>query len=159
MTKKTHILANDDKNYLGAWDLPEKDDIILTIDRIGWETVKNPKKNTSEKKRVLHFKETKYKPMIVNEINSAAIISSIKVSYMEDMGGHKIKLFKIWGKWFGKEGEAIRVRPTKVIVVKPVLVPGHKKWEQAKLSGMSIEAMRKHFEISDENYKLLNIKN
>ena len=157
---KTHILANDDKKYLGAWDLPEKDDLVLTIDSIRWEDVKNPKKNDAvEKKRVMRFKEKKYKPMIVNELNSSSIISSTKVSYMEDMGGLQISLYKIWGKWFGKEQEAIRIRKTKV--EKPELTPNHKKWNdvkarvQSKTNPIGLSDLRKYYKVSDANFKLL----
>ena len=54
---KTHWLQSPNKNYLGHWDLPEKEDLILTIESAKWEEVKNPIINVSESKRVIRLRK------------------------------------------------------------------------------------------------------
>ena len=44
-----------DKSFLGAWDVPDGSDLVLTIDHAERNEVKNDR--GSEKKLVLHFKE------------------------------------------------------------------------------------------------------
>ena len=60
-----------DENYLGSWDVPDGEDLVLTIDHCEQNDVQNER--GTEKKLVLHFKESGYKPMILNTVNSEAI--------------------------------------------------------------------------------------
>ena len=92
METKTHWLQSPNKNYLGHWDLPEKDDLVLTIKSAQWEEVKNPIINKSEAKRVVRFVED-VKPFICNQVNAQSILKATGVKYMEDSKGQKIQLF------------------------------------------------------------------
>jgi hypothetical protein len=94
MTSKTHWLQNPNKSYLGHWDLPDGKDVVLTIDKAQWETVKNPSTGSSDEKRVIRFKEKHkwVKPFICNEVNAKNILKSTNEKYMEDCEGKKIKL-------------------------------------------------------------------
>lgn len=89
---KTHWLQSPNKNYLGHWDLPNGQDLVVTIDSAKWEKVKNPITNKTQSKRVIRFKED-IKPMICNQTNAQAIIRSTGVKFMEDSGGARITLF------------------------------------------------------------------
>lgn len=119
MKNKTHWLKNPNKNYLGHWDLPEEKDLVLTIESAEWEIVVNPVDRKEEEKRVIRFKEKKYKPMICNQTNAESIIYSTGVKYMEDAKGSTIELYidKVRDSFTKKMVDCIRVRrnPTKKI--------------------------------------------
>ncbi len=167
-TKKTHILWNPDKNYLGNWDIPRDKDLILTIQKIQWEEVKNPVNGEKKTKRVVHFVEKDYKPLICNEENANAIHSACNTEYLEDFAGKnfKIALYTIHGKWFGEEREAVRVRSEapKEAKKKPVLTRGHEKWETIKKKafdeGLTADYFADWFEIpADIAEEINNIQN
>ena len=42
-----------DKNYLGSWDVPDGEDLVLTIDHVEQNEVKNER--GSERKLTIHF--------------------------------------------------------------------------------------------------------
>lgn len=95
--QKTHWMQSPNKNYLGHWDLPEKEDLILTIESAKWEEVINPiyKKGHpqhSEARRVVRFKED-VKPLICNQGNAQSIVKATGVKYMEDAKGSRIQLY------------------------------------------------------------------
>lgn len=108
--KKTHWLQNPNKNYLGHWDLPNGNDMILTINSAKWEEVKNPIINTSEAKRVIRFIEPNIKPFICNETNAQSILKSTAQGYMEDCEGLKIKLYQSQVKVKGQYVDCLRVK-------------------------------------------------
>ena len=94
MIEKTHWLRNPNKNYLGHWDIPGGEDVVLTIKSAAWEEVKNPLVNSCESKRVVRFAENfKWlKPFICNETNAAMILKATGKKYMEDCGGSKLQI-------------------------------------------------------------------
>ena len=112
MTNKTHWLQNPNKNYLGHWDLPNGQDIVLTIKSAQWEEVKNPIINTSEAKRVIRFIENfKWlKPFICNEINAQTICKSTNEKFMEDCAGRRIKIGISQTKVKREEIDCLRVK-------------------------------------------------
>ncbi len=160
MSNKTHWLQNPNKNYLGHWDLPTSSDLILTIKTAQWEEVKNPITNKSEACRVVRFKED-VKPLIVNQTNANSILNATGARYMEDSTGLKIALFiDVFRDRRSKEDiDCIRIRNTKPIIEKIELIPGCDKWDDAKKAvqntGTTLEAIRKYYSITDENWKIL----
>lgn len=115
MADLTHWRSeNKDLNYLGAWDIPfdgeKSTDLELTIKSVGNETVVNPKDNSKKVKLVIHFEEPNYKPMIVNSTNCDNISQALGSPYIETWVGRKIAIYSQHGKWFGKEGDALRIR-------------------------------------------------
>lgn len=110
--EKTHWLQNPNKNYLGHWDLPNGEDVILTIKSAAWEEVKNPITRTSEAKRVIRFEENAewIKPFICNEVNAQSILKSTGQKFMEDCQSFKIKLGVGRTKIKGEEIDCLRVR-------------------------------------------------
>jgi hypothetical protein len=112
MTKeKTHWLQNPNKNYLGHQDLPNGEDIILTIKTAQWESVENPRTRKHDDKRVVRFKESSswIKPFIVNETNAAAILKSTGQRFMEDCEDKRIKLKISQTIVMGEEVDCLRV--------------------------------------------------
>ena len=103
-----------EKNFLGAWDVPEKGDLVLTIDHCEQNEVKNER--GSETKLTLHFVERGYKPMILNTTNSKRIGEAYKSNRVEDWEGKKISIYTEKVTAFGGTTDALRIRdyPPKV---------------------------------------------
>jgi len=159
--EKTHWLQSPNKNYLGHWDLPNGEDLVLTIKSAQWEKVKNPIIGTEEAKRVVRFEED-VKPWICNQTNAQTISKVTGINFMEDSVGEKIQLFvdSIKDKRTREMIDCIRVRKQKPRT-KEVLNEKHAKWEGAKASvangEIDLVGLRKHFVISDEDFKKLTI--
>ena len=96
-----------DKIYLGSWDVPEGEDLILTIDQAHQDDVKNER--GSEKKLTIHFVED-YKPMILNATNSKAITQAYGSSKVEDWAGKKVAIYTTKVTAFGGTTDALRIR-------------------------------------------------
>lgn len=97
-----------DKSFLGAWDLNDGKDTILTIDHVQRDEVKNDR--GTERKMTLHFVENGYKPMICNTTNAKAISKAHGSTKVEDWEKKKIALYKATINAFGQTTECIRVR-------------------------------------------------
>lgn len=97
-----------DKSFLGAWDLDEGKDTLLTIDHVERNEVKNDR--GTEKKMTIHFVENGYKPMICNTTNAKAISKAHGSTKVEDWEKKKISLYKATISAFGQTTECIRVR-------------------------------------------------
>lgn len=97
-----------DKAWLGEWDLPEDDDLIVTIDYVDREEVQNER--GTEQRLTIHFKDG-YKPMICNTTNAGTIASVTGSERVERWEGKKIQLYRESVRAFGKTTMAIRVRP------------------------------------------------
>jgi hypothetical protein len=158
---KTHWLQNPNKNYLGHWDLPDGEDMIVTIESAQWEEVKNPIVGSREAKRVVRFKEG-VKPLICNQVNAQSILQATGVNFMEDSIGCKIQLCVgvHYDRTAKQDVDCLRIRVEMPVISKPELTPTHKKWGQAmtavQMEGSSVESIRKHWTISDEHYKMLS---
>lgn len=97
-----------DKPFLGAWDVPDGSDLILTIDHASRDTVKN--KEGEKIKLTLHFKE-RYKPMVCNVTNGKAIAQALGSGNVEDWAGKKISIYVAHDvPAFGGTTDALRVR-------------------------------------------------
>ena len=106
---KTHWLQSPNKNYLGHWDLPEGDNLILTIKSADWEAVENPVTKQKKECRVIRFEED-VKPLICNQTNAQSIMVSTGQKYMDDSIGCKIALYESQTKVKGETVDCIRVR-------------------------------------------------
>ena len=63
-----------DKDFFGAWDIPDGGDLIVTIDHAEINEVTNER--GKEKKLTVHFKGD-YKPLICNATNGNAISEAL----------------------------------------------------------------------------------
>ena len=100
-----------DKSFLGAWDVPDGSDLVLTIDRVQIDEVKNDR--GTEKKMALHFKERDYKPMICNTTNAKAISKAYGSTRVEDWENKQIGIYKATISAFGQTTDCLRVRDYK----------------------------------------------
>lgn len=121
MKEKTHWLQNPNKNYLGHWDLPSGQDVILTIKSAQWEEVKNPITNKSDAKRVIRFEEAAnwIKPFICNQVNAQSILKCTGQKFMEDCSGSRIKIGVGQTRVKGEEVDCLRVRNVKQDALQP----------------------------------------
>lgn len=97
-----------DKPFLGAWDIPDAGDLVLTVDYVTQEVVQNA--NGSQEKLTLHFKEKNYKPMICNPTNAKAISKAYGSTKVEAWENKKISIYKATISAFGSTQECLRVR-------------------------------------------------
>ena len=97
-----------DKSFLGAWDVPDGSDLVLTIDHVAKDDVQNEKGH--DRKMALHFKEDDYKPMICNTTNAKAISKAYGSTKVEDWENKKIALYKATIQAFGSTTECLRIR-------------------------------------------------
>ena len=99
---------DNDKKYLGHWDLDDKHDTIATIAGVKKEEVKNA--HGSEIKQVLYFKESDIKPLILNKkVNPQAIAKALGTPKRELWIGRRIFLF-VGNEPKAEDGVAVRVR-------------------------------------------------
>lgn len=105
---KTDYRVMMDKPYLGAWDIPDKGELVLTIDKVDTDKVMN-ESHKEDEKMLVHFKEAK-KPMICNVTNAKAIAKVANSTYIEDWIGVRIILYAAEISAFGETRDAIRVR-------------------------------------------------
>jgi len=97
-----------DKNYLGSWDVPDGEDLVLTIDHVEQNDVKNER--GSERKLTIHFAERGYKPMILNTTNAKRISKVAGSSKVEDWDGLRISIYTEKVTAFGGTTDALRIR-------------------------------------------------
>lgn len=97
-----------DKNFLGSWDLPDGEDLILTIKEVSRDKVKNER--GTEEKLTIHFVED-YKPMILNSTNCDRITQAYGSPKVEDWPGKKVALCTEKVAAFGGIKDAVRIRP------------------------------------------------
>ena len=97
-----------DKNFLGSWDIPDGDDLVLTISVVEQNEVKNER--GSERKLTIHFAED-YKPLIMNATNCDRITKAYGSPKVEDWVGKRIALTTEKVPAFGSVKDAVRIRP------------------------------------------------
>ena len=111
--------------YLASHDLQGKD-VPLTIRRLIVEDLKTER--GTERKPVLYFQETQKKAerdstdekrLVLNKTN-AGLIAAMYGPEVNDWTGKRITLYATVVSAFGKEQEAIRVRPTPPATPEPV---------------------------------------
>lgn len=119
-------------NYLASHDLNGKD-VVLTIRRLVVEDLKTER--GTERKPVVYFLETQRraekenvdeKRLVLNRTN-AGTIASLYGNEVNDWAGKRITLYSVPVSAFGKEVEAIRVRP-----VAPAPAPAPETPKEAK---------------------------
>lgn len=107
----THWKQLINMDYIGAYALPDGNDLTLTIDHVVKENVtgNNGKK---EMCMVAYFKEKDYKPMILNRTNAKSITALAGSPYIEKWQGQRITLYATTTRLGGDTVECLRIRPT-----------------------------------------------
>lgn len=108
---KTHWKLLTNPNYLGAYSLPNGQDIVVVIDYVRREKIVgvNGKK---EYEVVAHLKNGQ-KPFILNKTNMKQIQKLYNAPYIEDWAGRAIQVyFDPTVVFAGKKVGGLRIRPT-----------------------------------------------
>lgn len=106
--EKTDYRSLMDKTYLGAWDIPESGDLIVTIRKVAKEKVVGDGGRTEEC-MVIHFSEAE-KGMICNAGNAKSIAKVANSKFIEDWVGVRIALYSKEVEFRHELRDAIRVR-------------------------------------------------
>lgn len=106
-TEKTHWKRLTNPDYIGAYWLPEGQDVTVTIDYVVREIITG-NEGKKEECTVAHLQGVK--PFIVNATNAKSI-SKLYGPYIEDWSGKQITLFASVTKVKGEAVECLRIRP------------------------------------------------
>ena len=110
---KTHWKSlADTSQFLGKQHIDPDNDLVVTIEKVEADKVKDARRNSEEQKRILYFVEPDVRPLILNSTNGGRIEKLLGTPYTEEWAGHKIALFldKTVPNNFGGEPGGIRVR-------------------------------------------------
>ena len=99
-------------DYLGAIDLADcpNGEVTLTIASITEKAVNNGR-GESSKESVCAWKEKGWLPMILNVTNKKTLVKLLKTKDTAKMVDKRVTITTEHGRWFGKEGDALRIKP------------------------------------------------
>lgn len=150
---KTHWKQLVNPDYLGAYSIPEGEDMTVVIDYVQSEEVVG----TAGKKEVCSVAHIKGdKPWILNMTNQKAI-ARLYGPYIEDWQGKAVTLFASTTKLAGEQVECIRVRPQVAKAEKrPINEARFKKaLESVKAGTYPADKVRSGFALTAEQEKQL----
>lgn len=104
---KTHWKQLVDPRYIGAYALPNGEDITVTIEQVQLESV-TMMGGKKEDHTICYI--AGQKPMILNVTNSKSI-HKLYGPFIEDWAGKQITLFASTAKMSGELVECLRIRP------------------------------------------------
>ena len=105
---KTHWKILQNPEYIGAYWLPEGEDVTVTIDYVVREMITGTG-GKKEECTVAHLKKG-VKPFILNATNSKTI-AKLYGNFIEDWAGKPITLFASTARLSGDTVECLRIRP------------------------------------------------
>lgn len=156
---KTHWKQLVNPDYIGAYSLPNGEDLIVKIISVARGMVTGVGGRTEE---CTIAQIENQKPFILNNTNCKTIAKLAGTPFIEEWSGKSIQLFASTTQLKGETVECLRIRDFKPQVKKPDLKKEDSKiWDAAtnKISSVgfekAIEAIEKHYTISDETKQLL----
>lgn len=145
------------KEFLGAHDLDDGRDIILTIKRIDQEEV-IAVGGIKSSRPIVTFNE-KAKRMIFNNTHCKTISKITGSRDVNDWLGIPVQIYAQEGSAYGEVTDMLRIRPTKPKIEKTTLTPSDtKKWAMAKDAYSrdgNLNAVLKRVNISKEHQALI----
>ena len=146
-TKKTHWKQLVDPRYIGAYVLPNGDDMTVTIDYVKKETV-TMMGGKKEDHSIMYI--VGQKPMILNATNQKTI-HKLYGPYVEDWEGKQITLFGSTAKLGTEMVECLRVRPKVPSKEKQPIADDRlkKALEQIKAGTYTVAKLRTGFALTD----------
>lgn len=147
-TEKTHWKRLTNPDYIGAYWLPEGQDVTVTIDYVVREMITGTG-GKKEECTVAHLQGVK--PFILNTTNSKTI-AKLYGPYIEDWAGQQITLFASTAKLAGDTVECLRVRPKVAVRTIPPITDARldKALSSIKQGQYSLEKLRGGFALTDE---------
>ena len=147
---KTHWKKLINPDYLGAYSLGDKTELIVTIEKVVREMITG---TGGKKEECTVAYLTGQKPMILNSTNCKIISKVHGTAFIEDWAGKSITLHIQLIKCFGEDNvECLRVK--KVAPQLPELLPNTDKWTEAitALKGVyTMPQIKKKYRISEDN--------
>lgn len=145
---KTHWKALVNPDFIGAYALPDGEDLTVVIDFVRSEEITS----TGGKKEVCSVAHLKgNKPMILNMTNQKSI-AKLYGPYIEDWAGKPITLYASTTKLSGETVECLRVRPRVAELRKPPISPDRfeKALTQVRSGSYPAEKLRAGFALTTE---------
>jgi hypothetical protein len=153
MNTKTHWKKLVDPRFIGAYALPNGDDMTVTIEHVQLETI-TMMGGKKEDHSIAYIKGQK--PMILNATNSKSI-HKLYGPFIEDWAGKQVTLFASTAKMGGEMVECLRIRPS-VMVKKSQSITDErltKALEQIKSGSYTMEKLRAGFSITAGQEELI----
>lgn len=145
---KTHWKTLNDPRYIGAYALPNGDDMTVTIEHVRLEniTMMGGKK---EDHTIAYL--TGHKPLIMNVTNSKSV-HKLYGPFIEDWAGKQITLFVSTAKLGNEMVECLRIRPNVPVRERKPIAPERfaKAVEQIKAGSYTSLKLRAQFALTDE---------
>lgn len=151
---RTHWKKLVDPRYIGAYALPNGEDLVVTIQAVQRETI-TMMGGKKEDHSIMYL--VGQKPMILNATNSKSI-HKLYGPYIEDWAGKQITLFASMAN-LGKEMvECLRVRPQVPVKVKPPIAADRlaKAIEQIKAGAYSLAKLRGSFALTADQETIID---
>jgi len=155
--QKTHWKKLTNPNYLGSWDIPQGDELVVTIKKVVQEKVMSAR---GEQEDCIVAYLDGQKPFILNVTNCKTIAKICESSFIEDWTGKSIALITQKVRAFGDTVDAIRVKPVKVAAKqKETLSPASSRWQKAlealKNGTTTVEFIASKFTIAPQDLETL----
>ena len=167
MENKTHWRKADKTDYLGACDIEEKVDLVLTIAKVELKEVNVRGKKSFE--RVATFKERGFKPMILNVTNAKVVKEFARNSvYLEEWKDIQVAIYVQDNVRLGSEiTEGLRFRQfkpqMKATTKKELLATDELAFNNAvkgMIGGKTMEDIEVFYVVSDSvKQQLMNVVN
>jgi hypothetical protein len=148
MNTKTHWKQLVDPRFIGAYALPNGDDMTVTIDHVQLETI-TMMGGKKEDHSIAYIKGQK--PLILNVTNSKSI-HKLYGPFIEDWAGKQVTLFASTAKMGGEMVECLRIRPSVAVKQRQAITDDRltNALGQIKAGSYMIEKLRAGFVITDE---------
>jgi hypothetical protein len=150
---RTHWKKLVDPRYIGAYALPNGNDLTVTIELVQLETVKMMG-GKEEDHSIMYLKGQK--PMILNATNSKSI-HKLYGPYIEDWAGKQITLYASTAKLGGELVECLRIRPN-IPAREKKSIGGErltKALEQIKAKTYTLAKLRAQFALTDDQETII----
>lgn len=144
----THWKKLVDPRYIGAYALPNGNDLVVTIEGVRSEEI-TMMQGKKEVHSIMYLKGQK--PMILNATNSKSI-HKLYGPYIEDWAGKQLTLYASTAKFGGEMVECLRIRPN-VPVREKKAITGERlaaALEQIRTGAYTLAKLRATFTLSPE---------
>lgn len=153
-TEKTHWKKLQNPDFIGAYWLPEGQDVTVTIDYVVREQITGTG-GKKEECTVAHLQGVK--PFILNTTNSKSI-AKLYGPFIEDWAGKQITLFATMTKMGPETVECLRIRPKVAIrSLKPITDDRlDKALSSIKQGQFSLEKLRSGFALTGDQESIIS---
>jgi len=153
---KTHWKSLVNPDYIGAYALPNGDDLTVTIESVAREVVTMA---GGKKEECTVVRLVKNKPFILNATNSKSI-HRLYGAYIEDWAGKRITLYASTTKFGGELVECLRIRPEVAKPKKQAITDERllKAIASIQDGAYTIEQLYENFSLTDEQKKTVTEK-